>query len=44
VRVGRHASHLSLDAMDEPVVALFTATPRPLLPVSSAWAAESASY
>jgi hypothetical protein len=44
VRIGRHAGHLSLDAMDEPVVALFTATPRPLLPVSSAWASESASY
>jgi SAM-dependent methyltransferase len=44
VRVARHPAHLSLDAMDEPVVALFTATPRPVLPRSPSWSAESAMY
>jgi hypothetical protein len=42
MRLGRHARHLTLDAVDEPVVAIFTATPRPLLPRSSAWASDSA--
>jgi hypothetical protein len=40
VRIGRNAGHLSLDAIDEPVVAIFTAAPRQALPVRAAWAAE----
>lgn len=44
VRIGQHAHHLSLDAVDEPVVAIFSATPRPLMPVSTFWSAESASH
>ncbi len=43
VRIVHHAGHLSLDAIDEPVVAIFTAAPRPAQPASAALAAESAS-
>ena len=43
VRIGRHQGHLSIDAVDEPVVAIFTARPRPLLRVRGARTAELAS-
>ncbi len=42
VRIGRHDTYLSLDAVDGPAVEILTVTPRPALPVSSPWWAESA--